>query len=299
MTGIRQISDSRSASFVEDILEWTQGKGVDVIVNTLGRELAMANREILKPDGTFIELGKYENRENLHKSILDLHPAAKIEIVDIDRMWNDDPDSLASYVNGMMKTFEQDRLPVLPYRVFPAQNSVDAFRHLASARHIGKVVVSMSQLHRDNFRNHPKTRISPNATYVIAGGSRGFGFATALWLSENGAKNLVLISRAPESTDTLQKYRHKFEESGTTIEVVKADITRLDQLQENLAKLDGNMPPIRGVFHCAMEIDDRVLANLDADSYVKSTHAKILGAWNLHQVTRYVWNWISSFFTLQ
>ena len=286
LTGIRQISDSRSASFVEDILEWTQGKGVDVIVNTLGRELAMANREILKPDGTFIELGKYENRENLHKSILDLHPAATIEIVDIDRMWNDDPDSLASYANGMMKTFEQDRLPVLPYRVFPAQNSVDAFRHLASAQHIGKVVVSMSQLHQDNFRNHPKTRISPNATYVIAGGSRGFGFATALWLSENGARNLVLISRAPESTDTLKKYRYKFEEAGTTIEVVKADITRLDQLQENLAKLDGNMPPIRGVFHCAMEIDDHALANLTADGYAKSTHAKILGAWNLHQVTR-------------
>ena len=286
LIGIRQISDSRSVSFVEDILEWTQGKGVDVIVNTLGRELAMANREILKPDGTFIELGKYENRENLHESILDLHPVAKIEIVDIDRMWNDDPDSLASYVNGMMKSFEQDRLPVLPYRVFPAQNSVDAFRHLASAQHIGKVVVSMSQLHQDNFRNHPKTRISPNATYVIAGGSRGFGFATALWLSENGARNLVLISRAPESTDTLQNYRHKFEEAGTTIEVVKADITRLDQLQENLAKLDGNMPPIRGVFHCAMEIDDHALANLTADGYAKSTHAKILGAWNLHQVTR-------------
>ncbi len=286
LTGIRQISDSRSASFVEDILEWTQGKGVDVIVNTLGRELAMANREILKPDGTFIELGKYENRENLHESILDLHPAAKIEIVDIDRMWNNDPDSLASYVNDTMKSFEQDRLPVLAYRVFPAQNTVDAFRHLASAQHIGKVVVSMSQLHRDNFRKHPKTRISPNATYVITGGSRGFGFATALWLSENGAKSLVLISRAPESTDTLQQYRHKFEESGTTIEVVKADITRLDQLRENLAKLDGRMPPIRGVFHCAMEIDDHVLANLTADGYVKSTHAKILGAWNLHQVTR-------------
>ena len=288
LTGVRQISDSRSASFVDDILEWTQGKGVDVVVNTLGRELAMANREILKPDGTFIELGKYENRENLHESILDLHPTAKIEIVDIDRMWNDDPDSLASYVNDTMKSFEQDRLPVLPYRVFPAQNTVDAFRHIASAHHIGKVVVSMTQLHRENFRNHPKTRISSNATYVIAGGSRGFGFATGLWLSENGAKNLVLISRAPESTDTLQKYRHKFEESGTTIEVVKADITRLDQLQENLAKLDGNMPPICGVFHCAMEIDDRVLANLDANSYAKSTHAKILGAWNLHQVTRYM-----------
>ena len=288
LTGIRQISDSRSASFVKDILEWTQGKGVDVIVNTLGRELAMANREILKPDGTFIELGKYENRENLHQSILDIHPAAKIEIVDIDRMWNDDPDSLASYIRDTMKTFEQNRLPVLPYRVFPAQNTVDAFRHMASAQHIGKVVVSMTQLQQENFRIRPKTRISPNATYVIAGGSRGFGFATALWLSENGAKYLVLISRAPESTDTLQKYRYKFEESGTTIEVVKADITRLDQLQENLARLDGNMPPIRGVFHCAMEIDDRVLANLDSENYVKSTHTKILGAWNLHQVTRYM-----------
>ena len=285
LTDIQQISDSRSASFVEDILEWTQGKGVNVIVNTLGRELAMANRDILKPDGTFIELGKYENRESLHESILHLHPAAKIEIVDIDRMWNDDPDSLARYFNDTMKFFEQDRLPVLPYRVFPAQNTVEAFRHIASAQHIGKVVVSMTELQRNNFGNRPETRISPNATYVIAGGSRGFGFATALWLSENGARNLVLISRAPKSTDTLQKYRHKFEESGTTIEVVNADITRLDQLRENLTKLEGSMAPIRGVFHCAMEIDDHVLANLTADGYAKSTYAKILGAWNLHQVT--------------
>jgi acyl carrier protein len=45
------------------------------------------------------------------------------------------------------------------------------------------------------------------------------------------------------------------------------------------------MPPLTGVLHAAMVIDDRLIANLDAVSMAAVLQPKLVGAWNLHNLT--------------
>src|SRR5262249_2074617 len=45
------------------------------------------------------------------------------------------------------------------------------------------------------------------------------------------------------------------------------------------------MPPLRGVFHAAMGIDDDLLVRLDQQRFRQATAAKVEGAWNLHTQT--------------
>jgi acyl carrier protein len=45
------------------------------------------------------------------------------------------------------------------------------------------------------------------------------------------------------------------------------------------------MPPLKGILHAAATFDDRLIANLDAESLQSVLRPKLLGAWNLHTLT--------------
>ena len=74
--------------------------------------------------------------------------------------------------------------------------------------------------------------------------------------------------------------------AGSNFETFAADVTDIDSLQGVLSTVSRTMPPVRGVFHCAMEIEDSTIVNLNRDRFMKSTSAKVIGAWNLYQSAR-------------
>ena len=49
--------------------------------------------------------------------------------------------------------------------------------------------------------------LKENRTYLVAGGTRGFGFEVARWMAENGAKSIGLIGRSKLSDTEYQKVR--------------------------------------------------------------------------------------------
>ncbi len=288
LIGVDRVADSRSSSFVSDVLEWTDGEGADVIVNVLGGELAAENKHILSKGGTFIELGKYESREAVHKQIRQSNSTARIEVVDIDSTWLKHPEVVQRLFQEVIHRVNQNDLPLLPCREFPVSNANEAFRLMAGARHIGKIILAPdpdSSCDTGVWRCGP---IWPHVTYLITGGTRGFGLATALWLAEQGAKHIVVVGRSAEISEELKSAIRTAESFGCTIAPVSADITNPVQLRSELEKACQTLPRIRGVIHCAMEIDDSAIINLNPERIQKSINAKVTGAWNLHQLTQYI-----------
>ncbi len=280
LSGIEHVADSRSISFVDDVKNWTNGEGVDVIVNMLGGELAVANRHVLAEEGIFIELGKYEGRESVLNQILKSRPAAKVEIVDIDATWLKQPNIIERLFRQTIQKVSNNELPLLPFREFPTAHVNEAFRLMANAGHIGKIVLTS-----DTNSPLQQTSIRPDATYVITGGTRGFGLASALWLAENRAKNVVVIGRSPENSVDLEQIIQKAAKLDCLITAIRADIVDFEQFRVALETACHELPPIRGVLHCAMNIEDSAIVKLTRTQFDKSMIAKVLGAWNLHQLT--------------
>jgi len=52
-----------------------------------------------------------------------------------------------------------------------------------------------------------------------------------------------------------------------------------------LREMAQSLPPLRGVFHAAMVLEDSLLVNLDRHGMQRVMAPKILGGWNLHQQT--------------
>ncbi len=64
-----RIFNSRNAFFVEDVANATQGRGVDVALNSLSGELLHATWRCIAEFGTMVEIGK---RDLLEKGKLDM-----------------------------------------------------------------------------------------------------------------------------------------------------------------------------------------------------------------------------------
>ena len=58
-----------------------------------------------------------------------------------------------------------------------------------------------------------------NRTYLVAGGTRGFGLEVACWMAENGAKTIALISRSKPSDVTVLRLKEIEKRTGTKVHI--------------------------------------------------------------------------------
>ncbi len=123
------------------------------------------------------------------------------------------------------------------------------------------------------------------ATYLVTGGLGDLGLVLAGWLSEQGARHLVLMGRGAPS-ESAQTAVEALRAAGTEVVVARGDVTKADQLAAVLESINTSMPPLRGVVHAAGTVDDAILQCLDERQLHQVMAPKVQGAWNLHTLTR-------------
>jgi myxalamid-type polyketide synthase MxaE and MxaD len=74
--------------------------------------------------------------------------------------------------------------------------------------------------------------------------------------------------------------------SGAEIVVAQADVAHEQQLAAVLANIKHTMPPLRGVIHSAVVLDDGILVQTNQERFRAVLPPKLDGAWNLHMLTR-------------
>jgi acyl transferase domain-containing protein/aryl carrier-like protein len=284
--GIEHIMDSRSLGFAEETLERTAGEGVDVVLNSLAGDAIRKGISVLADDGRFLEIGK---RDIYGDSRIGLKPFRKnlsFMAIDLDREFRKRPGLIHSLFESLGDRFENEELFPLPYRLFSISDAAGAFRYMAQAKHVGKVVISLQE--REVSVAPPSERslrFPAEATYLITGGLGGFGLKAAEWLVASGARHLVLMGRrglqAPEAERAVQSLRR----AGAEVVVAQMDVTDREKLRSLLANIDRSMPPLRGVIHAAMVLKDGLIRSLDEDRLRAVWGPKVEGAWNLHQLT--------------
>ncbi|MBL1121203.1 zinc-binding dehydrogenase, partial [Streptomyces sp. 110] len=133
------IATSRTPDFETTFHTATQGQGIHVILNSLTDDLIDASLRLLTPNGRFIEMGKTDLRNT--EEVARAHPGVTYRAFDIA----DDagPDRIGAMLMELAGLFERGALRGLPVRCWDVRESVDAFRFMAQARHIGKVVLTI------------------------------------------------------------------------------------------------------------------------------------------------------------
>ena len=127
--------------------------------------------------------------------------------------------------------------------------------------------------------------VSPNETYLVTGGLKGFGLAVVEWLVDRGATSMAVIGRSAPSKEaklTLARLRKR---SGATISVLQVDVTDEGQMEAVFTEIQQRMPPLAGIFHCAAVYADDWLSKLNEYEFLRVLSPKAYGAILLHQQT--------------
>lgn len=288
LLGAEHAFDSRSLGFAEAILAQTDGEGVDVVLNSLSGEALRRSLRILRPFGRMVELGKRDFYEDSRIGLRPFRNNIGYFGFDADQLMAHRPQLAREVLRELMQRFEGGDLHPLPHRAFAAADIDVAFRQMQGAQQLGKIVVEFPpQLVPAAPKSAPGTlRLSPAATYLVTGGLSGFGLKSAEWLAARGARHLALLGRrgaaTPECTASLDALRAQ----GVEVLVLACDVADREALGRALDRIASELPPLRGVIHAAMVIEDALLRDLTREQLQRSAAAKLGGAWNLHELTR-------------
>lgn len=129
-----------------------------------------------------------------------------------------------------------------------------------------------------------KAPVRADASYLITGGLGGLGLSVARWLVEQGARSLILVGRRDPSEDARARLA-ELDRAGVSVLVVRADVSRREDVAAVMADLDAHAPPLAGVVHAAGVIQDRTILELDEPQFLRALEPKVFGAWNLHTAT--------------
>lgn len=271
--GVKHIFDSRHLDFAEQIMQVTDGKGVNIILNSLADEFIPKSLSILADHGVFLEMGKRDEWDQ--SKVSQLNPTLKYHRYDLGTEMVNNMPFIGKMLKEMLADFESGLFKPLPLRAFPMQSVREAFRFMAQAKHIGKIVVTQVET----------PLIRDDATYLVTGGLGGLGLVTARWLTERGAKHIALVSRK-EPTDEVCKTLDELRSQGTEIVTLQGDVARPDDTQRLFQTIEQKMPALRGVFHEAGVLDDGMLGGQTWARFENVMASKVSGAWNLHTLTQ-------------
>ncbi|PSB08743.1 polyketide synthase [Pleurocapsa sp. CCALA 161] len=290
--GVKQIMNSRSLDFAEEIMVATAGKGVDVVLNSLSGEFIAKSMAVLNDQGRFIEIGK-QDIWSLDK-VAQVAPSINYSIVDLWQITQDNPELIQQMLRELhiklhkRSQFMIKTLKPLPYTVFTQEQTIDAFRYMQQGKHQGKIIIAMNSGGYSRI-TPTHSRITPShktytSTYLITGGMGAIGLQTAQWLVTKGVTNIVLLGRndiKPELESSLKKIQDKVQ-----VKLIKADIANTNQLSQILIQIESELPPLRGVVHCAGVTSDRTITYQDWHSFEQVLAPKVQGALNLHHLTQ-------------
>ena len=199
--GIKHIFDSRSLAFADEVRDRTGGRGVDVVLNSLSGEALELGLASLAPYGRFVELGKSDIYRNSRLGLEPFKRNLSLFAVDLDRMSYEKPELVGTMLREIVELLETQTLKPLPITVFAMDQLTDSMRLLAQAKHIGKIVVRRSDAVRVRALIPDRPPIRKDATFLITGGLGGLGLSITRWLVDQGAENMMLISRSQSSAE--------------------------------------------------------------------------------------------------
>ncbi|KAF2106989.1 polyketide synthase-like protein [Lophiotrema nucula] len=288
---LNHIFSSRNLDFAKGIKRMTNGRGVDVVLNSLAGEALRQSWHCIAPFGRFIEVGKKDIYGPPVTTMggLPMFPFSRncmFASVDLPQVAAR-PD-FAEILAEVMNLAERKIItPPQPLRVFKQSEAENAFRFMQTGKHTGKIVLEFAE--DEVVQVKPAARegslFDANATYLIAGAFGGIGKSVAKWMVTKGARNLVLPSRSQvQGADNDRAALVKeLREEGARVEAPLCDIAIRAQLKQTLEALE-DMPPIKGCIQSAMVLKDASFQNMTESQWQTALAPKLAGSWNLHEL---------------
>ncbi|CAH2098689.1 unnamed protein product [Euphydryas editha] len=293
------IGNSRDTSFEGMIKEQTNGKGVDLVLNSLSDDKLQASVRCLGYRGRFLEIGKFDisnntpidmnffiNEISFHGILLDYI---------LDGTFNGEEFS-KNLRHLLSSGIESGAVRPLTYCTFEKDQIETAFRYMAAGKHYGKILFKIRD--DDHIDNTPSTKLPtldiqavprymchPDLVYVVVGGLGGFGLELTDWLIMRDARKVLLTSRKGVSNGYQSSRLRTWAGYGADVRISTHDITTEKDCEEML-KMANTMGTVEAIFNLAVVLKDCIFENQTSETFRTSFAPKGLITMNLDKISQ-------------
>ena len=135
---------SRDESFASGILRLTNGRGVDVILNSLSGKALLASWSVIAPFGRFVEIGKADINANSKLPMAWFAKTVSFFSLAVDYMITHRPLLIQKSLSTVLELLATKTLKIAsPLHVYPISRVEEAFRYLQSGKNTGKIVLTL------------------------------------------------------------------------------------------------------------------------------------------------------------
>lgn len=139
------IFDSRNLSFARGIKRMTQGRGVDVVLNSLAGEALRETWHCLAMFGRFVEIGKKDIVGNVGLEMAPFMKNLTFVCVNLVGIYRHNIPLASRLLSDVMDLVHQGVIrPITPITVYPYSQIESAFKLMQLGKHIGKIVLKPS-----------------------------------------------------------------------------------------------------------------------------------------------------------
>ncbi|XP_057664642.1 fatty acid synthase [Diorhabda carinulata] len=287
------IANSRDTSFEQMILTQTDGRGVDCVLNSLAGNQLQASIRCLAVGGRFLEIGKVDLSNNSPLGMSLFLKNTTFHGILLDALFNSNSSDNKLVFDLVTEGIKNGAVKPLPKTVFNENQVEQAFRYMASGKHIGKVLLQIREEESRDIRRPviktvsaiPRTYMDPEKSYVLVGGLGGFGLELTNWLITRGAKNVVLTSRSGIRTGYQSLSIRRWREKGVKVLVSTSDATT-DKGARKLLTEANELGPVGGIFNLAAVLRDAMMENQTSSDFKTVSKPKVDGSKMLDVASR-------------
>lgn len=283
--GIKHVFSSENLDFSNEISEITKGKGIDIVLSSLTDEMLHQSLGILAPYGVYVEIGKMSAIDNIPLPMKIFAKNLSFISVDLDQLCKERPEEISRLFQEIRNYLNIGVLAPLPTKVFYPNQISEAFSCIEEDKYIGKVVVDFKD-QSIKVKQKDEELFKTDKTYLITGGTKGLGLEIASWLIDKGAKNLVLLSRSGDKDPKVSSRIDSLRKLGANIKVYAVDVANLEGMTNVFSNIENELPPLDGIFHGAMVLDDGFLLDMNNERFKKVLKPKIDGTIILHELSK-------------
>lgn len=282
-------ANSRDNSFEYAVLERTGGQGVDVVLNSLAGDLLQASVRCLREHGRFLEIGKADLSNNTALGMAIFLKNVTFHGILLDALFDGTPEERKRLNQLLSEGLKTGVVTPLPATFFTRDCVEDAFRYMATGKHIGKVVLEVKPEEERTVSPQmlamPRISANANMVYVLTGGMGGLGLELAGWLISRGAQKLVLTSRRGITSGYQALCIRRWTKAGVNVRILTQDASTVEGATK-LLKEAAKEGPVGGIFHLAVVLKDALLDNQTSETFYAVNHVKGDGAVALDVASR-------------
>lgn len=295
------ILNSRSSNFEHEILDLTDGLGVDIVLNSLVEEKLKAGINCLSESGRFLEIGKYDIIQNSEVDMSCFHGNRSLHVICMAHLMIDwdkyisSETSLIFLKNTIQRDLNHQKIRPINSTIFQKEQYLDAFRYMMAGNHMGKILIQMrDEDHHDyDSRDKPmkvksiiRSHFDGNMSYILIGGLGGFGLEIMYWMCQKGARKFIITSRSGIKNDFQKFYVERVkEEFGAQVLILLKNVVIRSDAYDVINEAN-DLSPVGGIMNMALEIMDIMFDDQTVETFDKTSRIKVEGTRNLDDISR-------------